>query len=101
MSGSITISAEERDLLYDRIVIHLSGIDRVWLAVRDSDFEAADRFSRQVCDELQLILDDLGWGETRGEAPVVLTSPPDVVRRVAAAPATTYGLGGTCGSPRP
>lgn len=83
MSKPITISAEERDLLYHRILIHLSGIDRVWLAARHHDFEEADRLSRQVRDELQLILDDLGWGETRGEGPVELTSPPDVVRRLA------------------
>lgn len=84
MSGPLTISAEERDLLYHRILIHLSGIDRVWLAARHHDFEKADRLSRQVRDELQLILDDLGWGETRGEEPVELTSPPAVVRRLAA-----------------
>lgn len=46
------------------------------------DYEEADRLGRQVCDELQLVLDDLGWGETRGE-PVVLTTSPEVVRRVA------------------
>lgn len=31
---------------------------------------------------MHLLLDDLGWGETRGEQPVTLTSPPEVVRRV-------------------
>jgi hypothetical protein len=82
MSGPITISAEERDLLYHRIMIHLSGIDAVWLAARHEDFAAADRLGRQFSDELQLVLDDLGWGETRGDEPVQLSSPPDVVRRV-------------------
>lgn len=82
MSEAITISAEERDLLYHRIMIHLSGIDAVWLAARHKDFAAADRLGRQFCDELQLVLDDLGWGETRGGEPIELTSPPDVVRRV-------------------
>ena len=82
MSEPIAISAEERDLLYHRIMLHLAGIDRVWLAARHHDYEEADRLGRQVCDELQLVLDDLGWGETRGE-PVVLTTPPQVVRRVA------------------
>jgi hypothetical protein len=82
MGRGLTISAEERDLLYHRIMIHLSGIDRVWLAARHHDYEEADRLGRQVCDELQLVLDDLGWGENRGDEPVKLTSPPDVVRRV-------------------
>jgi hypothetical protein len=80
---SITISAEDRDLIYHRIMLHLSGIDRVWLAARHNDYREADRLGRQVCDELQLVLDDLGWGETRGDEPVELTSPPDVVRRAA------------------
>jgi hypothetical protein len=82
MAEPITITAAERDLLYHRIMIHLSGIDRVWLAARHKDYEEADRLGRQVCDELHLLLDDLGWGETRGEQPVELTSPPQVVRRV-------------------
>lgn len=83
MNDPITISAEERDLLYHRILIHLSGIDRVWLAARHHDYGEADRLGRQVCDELQLVLEDLGWGETRGQEPVEMTSPPERVRRVA------------------
>lgn len=82
MNEPITISAEERDLLYHRILIHLSGIDRVWLAARHHDYVEADRLGRQVCDELQLLLEDLGWGETRGDDPVEMTSPPERVRRV-------------------
>lgn len=82
MAPPITITAAERDLLYHRIMIHLSGIDRVWLAARHKDFEEADRLGRQVCDELHLLLDDLGWGDTRGEDPVELTTAPEVVRRV-------------------
>lgn len=82
MSDAITISSEDRDLLYHRIMIHLSGIDAVWLAAHHKDFAAADRLGRQFSGELQLILDDLGWGETRGDEPVRLTSPPEVVRRV-------------------
>jgi hypothetical protein len=82
VSDPITISAEDRDLLYHRIMVHLSGIDRVWLAARHNDYEEADRLGRQICDELTLLLDDLGWGETRGDEPVDLTSPPQVVRRV-------------------
>ena len=78
----ITITAEDRDLLYHRILIHLSGIDRVWLAARHSDFNEADRLGRQVCDELRLVLDDLGWGERRGEEPIELTTPVEAVRRV-------------------
>ena len=60
---------------------HLAGADRVWLAARHHDHEEADRLGRLVSEELLFVIDDLGWGDTRGE-PVVLTSPPDLVRRV-------------------
>jgi hypothetical protein len=75
------ISAGERDALYDRILIHLSGIDAVYLAVEERNFEAAERLSQEFCDELHLVMDGLGWGE-RQQREVALMSPPDVVRRV-------------------
>ena len=78
----ITISAAERDLLYDRILIHLSGIESVWLAAHHRDYATAERLGRRYSDELLIVLDDLGWGETRGDEPIVLTSPPDLIRRV-------------------
>lgn len=77
-----TITAAERDLLYDRNLINLSGIESVWLAAHHRDYAAADRLGRQYSDELLIVLDDLGWGETRGTQPVLLTSPPDLIRRV-------------------
>ena len=78
----ITISAAERDLLYDRIMIHLSGIESVWLSAHHRDYDAAEQLGRQYSDQLLIVIDDLGWGETRGDEPVVLASPPDLIRRV-------------------
>ncbi|HEX5984176.1 MAG TPA: hypothetical protein VFY69_08220 [Solirubrobacterales bacterium] len=78
----ITISAEDRDLIYHRILLHLSGIDAVWLAARHHDFSRANQLSQEFCDELHLVMDDLGWGETRGDEPVNLTSSPEALRRV-------------------
>jgi hypothetical protein len=77
----ITISAAQRDLLYDRILLHLSGIESVWLAAHHRDYDAAERLGRQYSDELLIVLEDLGWGETRGDEPVVLTSSTDLIRR--------------------
>lgn len=77
------ISAPERDALYDQIFVRLSGIDEVWLAAEAGDFERADRAARQFCDDLRLIIDDLGWGEGSGE-PLELATPPEVLRRVCA-----------------
>lgn len=76
---TLTITAEQRDVLYEEIVIRLSGIDGVWLAVKEKDFEAARRLTREFSGLLAL-LDDLGFGERIGEA-VELTAPPDILRR--------------------
>lgn len=77
----ITISAAERDLLYDRVLIHPSRIESVWVAAHHRDYTAAERLGRQHSDELLIVLDDLGWGDPQGRA-VVIASPPDLLRRV-------------------
>lgn len=77
---SVRITAAERDALYDQIYVRLSGIDAVWLAAEEGDYEAAGRLGREFADDLQLLLDDLGWGAGSGE-PLELTAPPDVLRR--------------------
>jgi hypothetical protein len=82
MTRRIVIASEERDLLCHRILIHLSGIDRVWLTADSKNLEGAVRLGRQVCDELQLVLDDLGREDASEGAPVELTCGPEVVRRV-------------------
>lgn len=77
----LTITAQQRDLLYDRLLLRLSGIDDVWIAVENGRLEEAERLGREFSDELR-ILDDLGWGEHQGDGPVELRTPPEVVRRV-------------------
>jgi hypothetical protein len=78
---SPTITAEQRDALYDQIFDRLSGIGDVWLAVCAKNYDAATRLGREYSDDLHLILDDLGWGEGTGES-IELTTPPDVLRRL-------------------
>jgi hypothetical protein len=78
----LTITAEQRDALYDQILDRLSGIGDVWLAASTEDYETADRLGREYCDELRLVLDDLGWGGGSAEDAIGLTAPPDVLRRV-------------------
>ena len=77
-----TITAKQRDALHEQILIHLSGIEDVWIAVRSEDFETADRLGRDYSDDLCLLINDLGWGEGSRDAPIELTTPPDVLRRV-------------------
>jgi hypothetical protein len=77
---SLTITAQQRDALYGRILDRLSGIGDVWLAACVDDFDAAERLGREYSDDLRLVLDDLGWGDGIGTT-VELTTPPDVLRR--------------------
>ena len=75
------LTAAERDALYEQIFARLSGLDEVWTAAEAGDFARADQVGREFSDYLQLVLDDLGWGEGSGE-PLELVTPPDVLRRV-------------------
>jgi len=78
---SPTITAKQRDALYDQLYDRLSGIGDVWLAVCAENYDAATRLGREYSDDLRLLLDDLGWGGGTG-GPVELKTPPDVLRRV-------------------
>jgi len=81
--SAITITAEERDALYDQILVGLTGIGDVWTAIEARNFEAAERLGRAYCDDLRLLLDDLGWGGGCG-GPVELRTPANVLRRALA-----------------
>jgi hypothetical protein len=76
---TVTISAEERDALYDFLLDRLSGIGDVALAKRRGDHETARRLGREYADDLRL-LDGLGLGPGKGEN-VSLRTPPEVLRR--------------------
>ena len=78
---TLTITAAQRDALYDQILDRLSGIGDIELALHKEDYETAERLGQEYCDDLRLLLDDLGFGEGSGE-PVELSSPADVLRRV-------------------
>lgn len=79
---NLTITAAQRDALYEHIYIRLSGIEAVWFAVSAGDYEKAESLGREFSDALCLVLDDLGWGEHRGEEEIELTTPPEVLRQV-------------------
>jgi hypothetical protein len=80
---SLTISAEQRDALYDQILDRLSGIGDIEIAVQAAKFETAERLGRAYSDDLRLLVNDLGFGHGDGEL-VELTSPPDLLRRALA-----------------
>lgn len=78
---NLTITAQQRDALYDYILDRLSGIGDIWLAVCAENYDTAKRLGREYSDELCLLLDDLGWDEGIGGT-VELTTRPDTLRRV-------------------
>jgi hypothetical protein len=78
---SPTITAAQRDALYDQILDRLSGIGDIEVAIQSEDYDDAERIGREYSDDLRLLLDDLGIGDGNGE-PVELTTPPEVLRRV-------------------
>jgi hypothetical protein len=78
---SLTITAEQRDALYDQVLDRLSGIGDIEIAIGVKDYDTAERLGREFSDDLRLLLDDLGLGESNGE-PVALSSPPEVLLRV-------------------
>jgi hypothetical protein len=77
---SLTVTAAQRDALYDQVFDQLSGIGDVWLAASTENYEVATRLGREYSDDLRLVLDDLGWGEG-SSGTIELTTPPDVLRR--------------------
>lgn len=76
------ITSEQRNALYEEIYVRLSGIDAVFRAAEQKDFEGAQSLGREFSEVLQMVLDDLGWGESTHVQDVVLTTSPDVLRRV-------------------
>lgn len=78
---SVTITATQRDLLYEEILTRLAAIGDVKLAVEQEDWEAAGRLGMTFSDDLRIVTQDLGWGPRRSDGPFELTSPPDVLRR--------------------
>jgi hypothetical protein len=78
---SLTVTAVQRDALYDQILDRLSGIGDIEMAIRAEKYEDAERIGREYSDDLRLLLDGLGFGDG-SDAPVALTAPPEVLRRV-------------------
>jgi hypothetical protein len=80
--GRLSISTEQRDLLYERIYRNLAGIDSLWNALSEGEFDRADRLSHELIDELTLVMNDLGWGERDDDQPIKLETSPEILRRV-------------------
>lgn len=77
----LTITAQQRNLLYDDILTHLGGIGDIELAMNKKDYGTAHRLGLVFSDELRLMSEDLGWEEEAPGERIELHTPPDVLRR--------------------
>ena len=89
---SLTITAAQRDALYDQILDRLSGIGDIELAIQAENYDDAERIGRDYSDDLRLLLDDLGIGEGDGEPVELTTSPRCAAPSLAPAPAVGLEL---------
>ena len=80
---AVTITRAQRDVIYETVLDHLTGIGDVWIAVHNRDLSTARRLGREFADELRL-LEDLGWTETIDHATVGITVPPEELTRTLA-----------------
>lgn len=78
---TVTITADQRDALYEDILVRLAAIEDVWTAASVKNFEEANRLALAYSDELRLLAEDLGWGDRAPPAPIELKTPPDVLHR--------------------
>lgn len=74
------ITAGQRDAIYRQILDQLRNAGDLSLLVEQDAPGAAKRLAREVTDDLQLVLDGLGWGET-SSADVELDLPSPQLRR--------------------
>jgi hypothetical protein len=75
---TVAITAEQRDAVYDRILLGLGGIADVWPAVGAEEAVEAEPLGERDSDDLRQVLEDLA---SSGD-PVELSAPPAVLHRV-------------------
>jgi hypothetical protein len=74
------IDPHQRDVLYMAITARLTGVNDVCIEYQHDNFEAAQQLSGEFSDDLRVLHDDLGWGETPSES-IQLNAPRDVWER--------------------
>lgn len=75
------ITSAQRDAVYRQVLDHMGNAGDLSLLVEHGDLGAAGRLAREVSDDLQLVLDALGWGETSSDGYVELDLPAEQLRR--------------------
>lgn len=78
--STVTISGAQREVFYELVLDHLSGIGDLQIALEREDFATAERLGIEFGEDLRL-MEDLGWGkEFRDD--VDLTMPPEDLAEV-------------------
>jgi hypothetical protein len=78
---SVTISAVQRNAIYDDVLHDLTGIGDIFICLQEGDVESAQRMRRAYEADLCL-LDDLGWAVQDPRERFELTLAPSVLARV-------------------
>lgn len=80
MPTTVTINGVQREVFYELVLDHLSGIGDLAVAVAHEDFATAERLGIEFGEDLRL-MEDLGWdNEPRKDAD--LTMPPEDLAEV-------------------
>ncbi len=75
---AITISRDQRDAIYQEIMLDLTGVGDIFHALNSDDFAKARQYRRRFEEDMRL-LDDLGWEPEREAEEFELTMPgPDL-----------------------
>lgn len=75
MPTTVTINGVQREVFYELVLDHLSGIADLSLAVEQGDLATAERLGIEFGEDLRL-MEDLGWDKApRKDAD--LTMPPE------------------------
>src|SRR6185312_1512941 len=77
----VTIDAEQRAALWGDLTLDLTGIDGVYLAIRDHEREKARALRCRFEQDMRL-LDDIGWAKQQPGEQFALTIPPGELRPV-------------------
>jgi len=80
MPTTVTINGVQREVFYELVLDHLSGIADLSLAVERGDFATAERLGIEFGEDLRL-MQDLGW-DSAPRKDADLTMPPEDLAEV-------------------
>ena len=80
-SGNPSLTRSQRDAIYTIIMDRLNAAADLPMLAKTGKISAARQLGREMSDELQLVLDGLGWEPEGGSGDVELDLPLDQLKR--------------------